>query len=168
MNKRKWTIGISIILLTLLYIWSNSLPSVERSNQQSGRILRLIAIIFNTPPLDTLENQHVIRKIAHVAEFGLLGIEMTLLLLLTGTIRWQNIMNILFIGLVVATIDEAIQIFAQRGSLVSDVVLDFGGVLLGICVGFIINVLVLRVKKNMLRKKAPKSTVTCVSKKREE
>lgn len=168
MKKRIWLIGIGVITLTLIYIWSNSFPSVEQSNRQSGKILRLIEIIFNTPPLDTLENQHVIRKIAHVAEYGLLGFEMALLLLITGIMRWQNMMNIMFIGLAAATMDETIQIFAQRGSLVSDVVLDFGGVLIGIGAGFMGHTLVLGIKKHMQRKKQPESAVTYASNQGEE
>ena len=168
MNKRTWFIGIGVITLTLLCIWANSLPSVEQSNLQSGKILRLIELIFHTPPLDTLENQHVIRKIAHVIEYGLLGVEMALLLLITGTMRWQNVINILFVGLAAATIDETIQICAQRGSMVSDVVLDFGGTLLGICAGFAAHALIKVIKKHTLRKKQAKLAVMYVGKQTEE
>lgn len=151
MNKRKWIIGIGVIALTLLYIWSNSLPSVQQSNRQSGKILKFIEVVFNTPPLDTEENQHIVRKTAHVLEFGLLGLEMALLLLLTGTMRWQNVMNILFVGLAAATVDEAIQIFARRGSQVSDILLDFAGVLMGIGIGFAVHALARECLKSALK-----------------
>lgn len=153
LNKRKWIAGICILFFTLMYIWSNSLPSMEQSSQQSGKILRSIEMVFNTPPLDTPENQNIIRKTAHFAEFGFLGFEMALLLLITGTMHWQNMMNILFVGLSAATIDETIQIYALRGSTVSDVILDFGGVLLGIGAGFIFYKLVLLIRKYKRRKK---------------
>lgn len=138
MNRRTWIIGITIVFLTLIYIWSNSLPSVEQSNQQSGSVLKIIEVIFRTPPLDTEENQHIVRKTAHVLEFGLLGLEMALLMLLTGAMRRQNVMTVLFVGLAAATVDETIQVFTERGSQVADIVLDFAGCLLGIGVGFAI------------------------------
>lgn len=154
MNKRKLIIGIGIIALTLLYIWSNSLPSMEQSNRQSGKVLKIIEVVFNTPPLDTEENQHIIRKTAHMMEFSLLGLEMVVLLLITGAMRLRSIAIILVAGLAVAAMDETIQIFTHRGSQVSDVVLDFMGVLFGITMGFVIHSLYCRAKGHLQKKMA--------------
>jgi len=168
MQKRIWMIGVGIVTLTLIYIWSNSLLSIEQSSQQSGKVLDIVEVVFNTPPLDTDENQHVIRKIAHAVEFGLLGFEMVLLLILTYKMRWQNIMNIMFVGLAAATIDETLQIFSGRGSMVSDVDLDFGGLLIGVSVGYILSVLTQGIKKYISRKRLPKLSIACISKQSEK
>lgn len=154
MNRRKWIIGICVIALTVLYIWSNSLPSIEQSNRQSGKVLKLIETVFRTPPLDTEENQHIIRKTAHMMEFSLLGLEMAILLLITGAMRLRNIAIILIAGLAAAAMDETIQIFTHRGSQVSDVVLDFMGVLFGITMGFAIHSPYCRAKDHLQKKMA--------------
>ncbi len=137
MNKRKWSAGICIILLTALYIWSNSLQSGAVSNEQSKMVLEIIEDVFRTPSLDTQEAQHIVRKAAHVMEFALLGLEMAVLLLLTGKMRGQNIVNALFAGLAAAVVDESIQAFTLRGSQVIDLWFDLAGVLMGIGIGLI-------------------------------
>jgi VanZ family protein len=151
-NRRKWIIGIFVIALTVLYIWSNSLPSIEQSSKQSGKVLKLIETVFRTPPLDTEKNQYIIRKTAHMMEFSLLGLEMAVLLFITGVIRLRNIAIILVAGLAAAAMDETIQIFTHRGSQVSDVVLDFMGALLGIAIGFAVHSLFCRAKDHLQKR----------------
>lgn len=73
---------------------------------------------------------HLVRKLAHFVEFGALGCELALLTVLRKRVRLQPVINCLFIGLAVAVIDETIQIISNRGSQVSDVLLDFSDVLL--------------------------------------
>ena len=135
MNGRKWCIGICLIALTLLYIWSNSLQSAFQSNEQSKKVLEVIEEVFHTPPLETKEAQHIVRKVAHMAEFALLGLEMTLLLFIAGKKLKQNVIIILFIGLASAIVDETIQAFTQRGSQVMDIWIDFIGLISGIGLG---------------------------------
>ncbi len=145
MYRRRWYIGICIIVITLLYIWNNSLQSAIVSNGQSKRVLEVIEEVFRTPPLDTEEAQHIVRKVAHISEFALLGMEMVLLLYLTGKMRRQNLAAVLFIGLASAVMDETIQIFSQRGSQVMDIWIDFAGFVAGIGIALIAYALISRV-----------------------
>ena len=135
MNRRRWYIGIFFIAITLLYIWSNSIQSTSQSNEQSKRVLEVIEEVFRTESLNTEDAQHIVRKAAHVAEFALLGLEMSLLLFATGKMCRKNTITILFIGLASAVMDETIQVFSQRGSQVIDIWIDFAGLISGIGIG---------------------------------
>lgn len=131
MNKRRLYITICVIFITLACIFNNSLQSADRSNEQSSRVLEVIEELFSTPQLDTETAQHIVRKAAHVAEFALLGLVMALFLIFTGKAFRQNLVTVLFIGLISAVVDETVQIFSLRGSQVMDVWFDVMGLLLG-------------------------------------
>ena len=135
MNRKRWSIGICFITITLLYIWSNSLQSTFQSNEQSNKVLEIIEKVFNIPLLDMGEAQYVVRKVAHMLEFALLGFVVVLLLFITGKICRQNLVNALFFGLASAVMDETIQLFSHRGSQVVDIWIDFVGLVAGIGLG---------------------------------
>jgi len=59
----------------------------------------------------------------------------------------QSIFNCLFAGLAVAIVDETIQIFSARGSQVSDVLLDFSGVVAGVVITLFFYAVIVRSRK---------------------
>lgn len=129
MNRKR--IGTVLLLLAILaalaFIWGNSLESAVESSLKSGRVRELIE-----PLLELLVGQgnvtdHMVRKLAHLTEFAVLG---ALLLLLTAAafrVRLQSVLNCQFFLLLAALTDETIQLFTDRGSQVRDVWLDFAG-----------------------------------------
>ena len=133
MKRRKTCLALLglLILLTLGFIWGNSLKSIPESQAVSlsllDRLKPLLDAVFGPDRI----TDHILRKTAHFCEFALLGAELRLLFLLMGQRGLQGLMNALFAGLAAAVTDETIQIFSQRGSQVSDVVLDFSGVVTG-------------------------------------
>ena len=133
MKRRRFWLGLLalLILLTLGFIWGNSMKSIPESQAMSlsllSRIKPLLDAIFGPDRI----TDHIIRKTAHFCEFALLGAELRLLFLLLRQRGLQGSANSLFAGLAAAVADEAIQIFSQRGSRVADVVLDFSGVFFG-------------------------------------
>lgn len=133
MKRRKTCLALLglLILLTLGFIWGNSLKSIPESQAVSlsllDRLKPLLDAVFGPDRI----TDHILRKTAHFCEFALLGAELRLLFLLLGQRGPQGLMNALFAGLAAAVTDETIQIFSQRGSQVSDVVLDFSGVVTG-------------------------------------
>lgn len=129
MNRKR--IGTVLLLLAILaalaFIWGNSLESAVESSLKSGRVRELIE-----PLLELLVGQgnvtdHMVRKLAHLTEFAVLG---ALLLLLTAAafrVRLQSVLNCQFFLLLAALTDETIQLFTGRGPQVRDVWLDFAG-----------------------------------------
>ncbi len=76
----------------------------------------------------------LIRKNAHAFEYIVFSILISHILMLYGMKGKDAIIYILFISLFYALTDEYHQSFVQgRGSLVSDVFIDFGGSLIGVC-----------------------------------
>ena len=115
------------LVATLCFIWGNSLLPREESAEISGGLASWL-MSLGIP----IEDDGLLRKLAHFAEFGLLGTELTLLLRLRGMKGAQNIFFAALAAFLVAAADETIQIFSGRGALVSDVLLDFIGGVTGI------------------------------------
>ena len=127
-----------LILLTVAFIFNNSLFSKDESGAQSGALARLLKPIFD--PLDKLpfeEFEHIIRKAAHFSEFGLLGLECALLAFhISRGFKIRDAVYSAFATLLVADLDELLQLFTERGSRVSDVFIDFSGAVCGIAAGY--------------------------------
>jgi len=128
-----------LLIATVCFIWGNSLLSRADSAALSGRVaawLRSIGI--------PLKDDGLLRKLAHFAEFGVLGCELTMLLRLRGLKGLQNFSYSALAAFFIAAADETIQIFSGRGAQLSDVLLDFTGAVTGIVV---LNLLMQKVLK---------------------
>ena len=132
--------NIIFVLATLVFIWGNSLASVEESKETSTEVLEDVKPALETVVGEGKATDHLVRKLAHFTEFSALGIELALLLILLKRVRLQCIINCAFIGFAAAVTDETIQIFTGRGSQVQDVWLDF----LGFCIGIILSLSIMK------------------------
>ncbi len=150
-KKRKIAVIVSVltVALTLCFIWGNSLLGKDASAQGSARVYEL----FVKPVFDFLFGEGVVshaafRKITHGVEFMLLGFELCALFSAVkinfGAICYVKLLPC---GLVVAFLDETLQIFSGRGSSVIDVWIDFGGYVFAIVLSFAVYAAVCTVKK---------------------
>ena len=131
--RKRWNIILGLlVLLTLAFIWGNSLlPRTESQEISRGLLAELCAALEHVGLHLDPQNDHWLRKLAHFGEFGLLGAELCTLLFLNRRARPQGFVNCAFAGLAVAVTDEALQLISNRGSQVQDVLLDFAGFLAG-------------------------------------
>lgn len=120
---------VCLVVLTLAFIWGNSLVPGDVSGEISGGVFEMVAGLF---AVFGDKGQLVLRKLAHLTEYTALGF------FLTGL--WRNLQRRerftppLLFGLAAACLDETIQIFSPgRGSSLMDVWIDFSGV----CIGFL-------------------------------
>lgn len=126
-TRVRWVLGI-LIALTLAFIWSNSMQSRAVSGGMSGSLKTWLEQLLHTEI-----SEFLLRKAAHFSEYGLLGVEFSLLLGLQHDKNGKNLQcgrNLLdfpLIGMLCAVTDETIQIFSGRGSLVADVWIDTAG-----------------------------------------
>lgn len=91
------------------FIFYNSLESKAESGARSGAVVEAIKPVLDPKGKISEEIfEHYVRKAAHMTEFGTLGM-------------------LMFGVLFVAALDEFVQSFTGRGSLVSDVLVDFAG-----------------------------------------
>lgn len=76
--------------------------------------------------------EHIVRKLAHFTEFTALGMLLSIDTALFLKKMKQYIWVPFFVGVLVALVDETIQLFpVGRSSSVKDVWLDFSGVIFG-------------------------------------
>ena len=117
-------------VLTILWIWGNSLQDAPHSSTESQWVLDWVRSSFSmVPGMDRL-SMYAIRKAAHLTEYMALGFFLSLV----SMIIWKKnkISWITFLGALIAIMDECIQLFSPgRSSQVSDVMIDTVGVFLG-------------------------------------
>ena len=135
--------NVSIAVLTLLicltvgFIWGNSLPSKAQSSKTSSGVYAAVKPVLDVVFGVDKVTHGTFRKMAHFSEFFLLGAEVSLLYLLIFGFDWKKCYLVFLFGLVVAAIDETIQIFTGRGAAVLDVIIDYLGYLTA-CASFIL------------------------------
>lgn len=129
-----------LILLTLGFIWGNSILPAEVSDSISNPVLNFVRRVVGLGLPETGSalwiSPHLIRKLAHASEFLVLGLEAALLA--RNQFR-RFASHLLLFGLGVGMLDETIQLFSSgRSCQVSDVWIDFSGYLLGILLMWLI------------------------------
>lgn len=130
-SKRKTIILTALTALWLAFIWGNSLLPGDESGAISNNVGRILALIFG-PWVQ--QATFLIRKLAHFSEFAILGF----LVSWNGKLRQVKSMSFpILLGLLAAMTDETIQRFVPgRGSMVTDVWIDFSGILVGSAIIF--------------------------------
>ena len=121
------------ILAALAFIWGNSLDSAVESAAKSGRVGELLRPLLELVVGQGGVTDHLVRKLAHFAEYAVLG-ALLLLLAVGFRVRLQTVVNCLFFLMAAALTDETIQIFTGRGPQIQDVWLDFAGGFTGLLV----------------------------------
>lgn len=142
MNKKRVIlipILIIAIVLTLIFIWGNSVLSVTRSSSVSGGLYKSLAPFFDKVFGEGVITHAVFRKMAHFGEFFVLGLELFFLIFALDKNSEERLVYTVVFGLFCALVDEGLQVFSKRGSSILDVFVDFLGVvvaslfLYGIC-----------------------------------
>lgn len=130
-----FTIGL---VWTVVFIFKNSLEIAEISSARSEEIMAILNRALGVLGLGPL-SEHIVRKLAHFAEFALLGFWFMLCLRVYTRRFVRHVGWPLFFGLFVADIDELIQLYVPgRSSSVRDVAIDFLGVLAGLFAALLI------------------------------
>lgn len=125
---RVW--ALVAVVLILGFIWGNSLLDGEDSSEISGGLL---AWLISVLPFLSWLPEVVLRKLGHFSEFTALGFFLCWLLRSDEQRGLQKISLPLLCGILVANIDETIQVFRPgRSSSVVDVWIDAAGTCTGI------------------------------------
>lgn len=117
--------------LVMCFIFSNSLQGSVESNAKSGWVAAFLRPILN--PFGWLEEEayhKLVRKLAHFAEFGLLGL---CLGGVAANVSWKRKWCFAAgAGVLTACIDETIQSFTGRTNSLKDVCIDSVGAACGL------------------------------------
>jgi len=145
----KWTVFFLILTVwTVGFIFYNSMQNPVESEERS------LAIVEHVQPILDAEGRmtqkafnDMIRALAHLAEFAMLGFSLGgLFVSLQGRAKEKLIRNVLLVAAGVAIADEILQYFTGRYTDIKDVLLDVLGALIG--------VLIIKVGVKMSNKKA--------------
>lgn len=131
---KRWILYI-VLGLIVFFIWDNSLQNGGTSDGFS-----LIFAEWLAPIADKLgfygniwALNRIVRKLAHLTEFTILG--GVLYVVLRRYIEYGTIVKTIGVGIVIACLDEFIQLFSLgRSSQLSDVLIDTIGIIIGILV----------------------------------
>ena len=131
---KRWILYI-VLCLIVFFIWDNSLQNGGTSDGFSLIFAKWIAPIANK--LGFYGNiwalNRIIRKLAHLTEFTILG--GVLYVVLRRYIEYGTVVKTIGVGIVIASLDEFIQLFSLgRSSQFSDVLIDTIGIIIGILV----------------------------------
>lgn len=113
------------------FIWLNSFLDASTSNKLSDIILKWLFPNGNGANSGT--SSFLIRKAAHFIEYAVLGSTVAIVALFMRKNYGKVFVGLSLFGiLMVAVIDEYIQSFSDRTSLVADILLDFSGAVVGL------------------------------------
>ena len=124
-NRRRLLAG-GIAVISLGFVWGNSMHPGADSNAISGFVGQLLAEVFGS---QVLKATFFLLELAHFTEFTILGG-----LFAWNAKLWSTSFSVpVLAGLLAAMADETIQIFSPgRAPMVQDVWIDFAGVLTGL------------------------------------
>jgi VanZ family protein len=130
--NRKQKIVFYVSIVWVLVIFSNSLLPGDLSSAQSGFVVNMVkgffsifGVSFNEDVLSSL-----IRSLAHLTEFGILGF--LWMLYISGFEKERGYVIVWVSGFGIALLDEIIQIVVPgRAFQLSDLLIDLSGIILG-------------------------------------
>lgn len=132
----------ALAVLTVAFIFSNSLEASTVSSVKSQSVTGGLNQLLDWLRLDISLPDGLVRKLAHLAEFALLGLWLALSLTAATNRVLPHLSWPLLAGLLVPVLDETIQLHVPgRSSQVTDILIDFSGVLLGVLAGLLLHAL---------------------------
>lgn len=148
-SRKRLILCLGLIGAMLAVIWGNSLLHGELSKKISGFFGLLINGVVPDANAGSGETGHsLLRKVAHLSEFCLLGLLLSWLGRMTLIRKWRHLCLPLFGGVAVACVDEAIQYFVPgRACRILDVGIDT----LGCALGIVIITLIVTIKNQKLK-----------------
>lgn len=117
----------------IVFIFANSLQDAAASSARSAQATAALNRVAGAVGLPALFSETVVRKLAHLAEYTLLGFFLMLTLRVYTKRIVSHISWPLFFGLAIPVADEMTQALRPgRSSEVRDVAIDFAGVVCGV------------------------------------
>ena len=126
------------LVYSIWFIFQNSLQIAQASSERSQQVQEILNALVAKVGLGPF-SLHTVRKLAHFAEFSLMGFWFMLCLRVYTRHFVRHVSWPLLCGLLVAVIDETIQLYVPgRSSSTLDVLLDFSGVCCGLFAALLI------------------------------
>ena len=169
-RTRKCIIAIIAVIaaLTLLFIFGNSLKDSSESSEQSFAVKEMLMKALGFFGIKGDINISLLRNMAHVAEFALLGVCLSTIALYfarrkekVSLVRYASFLGAsMGAGALIAVVDELLQLMsAGRACEVKDALLDFLGIIIGTAVACLMYCLFVKIKLWLMRKNKEKEKI---------
>lgn len=142
-ERKNYLFRLIMILLTaglIAFAFIHSSMNADESGAESAVTMGFLQNILDALDIRIELTDHIVRKLAHFTEYTAIGIMlMNTAYAFNKSRPYIYYPHILFAGLFTAVIDEAIQLNVPgRAGMITDVLLDFSGVVTGTVVMLII------------------------------
>ena len=153
-NKKFWRIvSVSLCVLCVIFIFSNSLDNGAESSFKSGLVVAVLQGIADFFADGVTVSENFVRTMGHFCEFALLGFLLVFCVKTFTKEYFKNIFIVFFTSLAVAVADEILQLFSPgRASDVLDVAVDFSGAVAGVLF-FVLSLKIIQVFLTVRRRK---------------
>ena len=138
MKKSQTSMRFRVIIFILTagmiaFAFIHSSMPADLSSEESESVMGVLQYILNFLGFSAELTDHIVRKAAHFAEYTAIGMLLvSCAYSFSRTKPYRYYSQILFAGLATAVIDETIQLnVAGRSGQITDVLLDFSGVITG-------------------------------------
>lgn len=138
MKKSQTSLRFRVIVFILtagmiVFAFIHSSMPADLSSEESEGVMVILQNILDFFGFSTELTDHIVRKAAHFAEYTAIGMLLvSCAYSFSRTKPYRYYSQILFAGLATAVIDETIQLnVAGRSGQITDVLLDFSGVITG-------------------------------------
>ena len=129
---KRWILYI-LLGIIVFFIWDNSMQNGGSSDGFSLLFAEIFVPIVNKLGFhgNIWTLNRIVRKLAHLTEFTILG--GLLYTILRRYITYGTVIKTIGLGMLIASLDEFIQLFSPgRSSQISDVLIDTVGIIIGI------------------------------------
>ena len=121
---------------TIIFIFANSADNADVSGGKSEAVAAFVNRVLQKTDAPVRVTEHIVRKAAHFSEYMLLGFWLWLTVWAYTARPLRYLVWMLFFGLLIPVTDETFQLFVPgRAGQVTDVLIDFCGVLCGLLAG---------------------------------
>lgn len=151
-SQTSFRFRIIIFILTagmIAFAFIHSSMPASLSGEESESVMVFLQYMLNFFGFSAELTDHIVRKAAHFAEYTAIGLLlMSCAYSFSRTKPYRYYSQILFAGLATAVCDEAIQLNVEgRSGQITDVLLDFSGVLMGTVIMLLIFMIYRKIRK---------------------
>lgn len=152
MSQTSMRFRVIVFILTIgmiAFAFIHSSMPADLSSEESESVMGVLQYILNFLGFSAELTDHIVRKAAHFAEYTAIGILLvSCAYSFSRTKPYRYYSQILFAGLATAVIDETIQLNVEgRSGQITDVLLDFSGVITGAVFMLLIYMIYRKIRK---------------------
>lgn len=154
MKKSQTSMRFRVIIFILTagmiaFAFIHSSMPADLSSEESESVMGVLQYILNFLGFSAELTDHIVRKAAHFAEYTAIGMLLvSCAYSFSRTKPYRYYSQILFAGLATAVCDETIQLnVAGRSGQITDVLLDFSGVITGAVFMLLIYMIYRKIRK---------------------